>query len=60
MFITSSDFTKGAVDFANTVSTRIILINGQRLCDLMIRYTVGVQTEQTFDLLKVDEDYFEE
>jgi len=59
VFFTSSDFTKGAKDFADTVSTRIILINGRRLTDLMIRYKVGVQTESVYELPKVDEDFFE-
>lgn len=59
VFITSSDFTKGAVDFANSVSTRIILVNGRRLTELMIRYKVGVQVEKTYELPKVDEDFFE-
>ena len=59
VFITSSDFTPAAVNFANTVSMRVVLINGQRLTDLMIRYKVGVQTEKVYELPKVDEDFFE-
>lgn len=60
VFITTSDFTSGARDFANTVHTRIILINGPRLADLMIRYNVGVQAKKTYSIPEVDEDFFED
>lgn len=60
VFITSSDFTRGARDFADTVSTRIILINGQRLAELMIRYNVGVQVKKTYSIPEIDEDFFED
>ncbi len=58
VFITTSDFTSGARDFARTVHTRIILINGPRLADLMIRYDVGVQAKKTYSIPEVDEDFF--
>ncbi|CAM4059303.1 hypothetical protein TSST111916_20195 [Tsukamurella strandjordii] len=41
------------------VPTRIILIDGSRLSDLMIRYGVGVQIKQTLHVVEVDEDFFE-
>ncbi|QCV96665.1 restriction endonuclease [Acidipropionibacterium acidipropionici] len=43
VFITSSDFTPAARQYADAVSTRIILINGARLADLMVRYHVKGQ-----------------
>lgn len=58
IFITSSDFTTAARHFAETVSTRIILTNGTRLADLMIRYHVGVQVSQTYWIPAIDEDFF--
>lgn len=58
VFITSSDFTREALDFARTVSTRIILINGARLAELMIRYHVGVQVKETYWIPAIDEDFF--
>ncbi len=58
IFITSSDFTPAARHFAETVATRIILINGARLADLMIRYHVGVQVSQTYWIPAIDEDFF--
>ncbi|MEE2058025.1 restriction endonuclease [Rhodococcus artemisiae] len=59
VFITTSAFTSGAREYAQNIATRIILIDGQRLADLMIRYGVAVQTRQIFTVVEVDEDYFE-
>ncbi|MFD6859288.1 restriction endonuclease [Rhodococcus sp. NPDC060090] len=59
VFITTSSFTSGAREYAQNIGTRVILIDGQRLADLMIRYGVAVQTRQTFTVVEVDEDYFE-
>ncbi|MFJ1458286.1 restriction endonuclease [Nocardia sp. N2S4-5] len=59
IFITTSDFSGGAVDYANTISPRVILIDGQRLASLMIQYGVGVQKRSEFTVVQVDEDYFE-
>ncbi|WP_062381218.1 restriction endonuclease [Demequina pelophila] len=59
VFITSSDFTQHARDYARQIPTRIILINGDRLAELMIKYRVGVQVEKRYDVVKVDEDFFE-
>ena len=60
VFITTSTFSTGAIEYAErTPSTRLILIDGVRLTDLMIRYHVGVQTKNTFTVVEVDEDFFE-
>lgn len=59
VFITSSAFTKNALDFAQRIQTRIILIDGSRLADLMIKYRVGVQIKQTYEVVEIDEDFFE-
>lgn len=59
MFITASQFSQGARDCALSVGTRVILIDGQRLAALMIKYGIGVQTRDTFVVVEVDEDYFE-
>ena len=39
-------------------SGEIILIDGQRLTQLMIEYGVGVQVERTYRVVKIDEDFF--
>lgn len=59
VFITTGRFTQGARDYADVVPTRIILIDGQRLTSLMIRFGVGVQTRETVHIVEIDEDFFE-
>lgn len=59
VLITTGSFSKGAIEYAENAHTRIILIDGQRLASLMIRYGVGVQVRQTLNLVEVDEDFFE-
>ncbi|WP_200175849.1 restriction endonuclease [Tomitella cavernea] len=58
VFLTTSTFTSGAVDYARKVSSRIVLIDGAKLVDLMIAHRVGVQEKQKFSAVEVDEDYF--
>jgi restriction system protein len=59
VFITTSAFTQAAKGYVDSVSTRIILIDGPRLAGLMIKYSVGVQVTQTYDVVEVDEDFFD-
>lgn len=59
MFITTGRFSRGAVDYANGVATRVGLIDGPRLAQLMIRHGVGVQVRQTFVIVAIAEDFFE-
>lgn len=59
VFITTGRFSSGAREYAASVPTRIILIDGDRLTSLMIRFGVGVQTKQTVAIVAVDEDFFE-
>lgn len=58
LFVTTSGFTRDAEETARFLSKRIVLIDGTRLAQLMIRYNVGCRTEETLDLKKVDEDFF--
>lgn len=58
VFITTSRFSPGAVEWVRTVPARIILIDGQRLTQLMIEYGVGVQVERTYRIVEIDEDFF--
>jgi len=59
VFITTGRFSPGARQYAEAVPTRIILIDGERLTSLMIRFGVGVQTKQTVQIVEIDEDFFE-
>lgn len=59
VFITSGRFSAGARQYADSVPTRVVLIDGDRLAALMIRYGVGVQVKRTVTIVEVDEDFFE-
>jgi restriction system protein len=59
VFLTTSRFTDEAQEYADTVPSRVILINGRRLAELMIEYDVGVTLRQEFEIKSVDTDYFE-
>lgn len=60
VFITTSRFSKEAIQYAsNQQQATIILIDGEKLVDLMYEYNVGVSPEKTFTIKKVDYDYFE-
>ncbi|MGV0795510.1 restriction endonuclease [Mycolicibacterium elephantis] len=59
IFITTSQFSPGAREYAKNIGTRVVLIDGLRLAELMIKYGVGVQQRQVFTVVEVDEDYFE-
>lgn len=60
VFITTSTFTEAAKKCAKEVSDTIILIDGQNLTKLMIEYNVGIQIEDTVQIKKLDEDFFED
>lgn len=58
VFITTSNFTAGAVEFARLIE-KIVLIDGTRLTELMMEYDVGV-TPRIVKIPSIDSDYFEE
>ena len=60
VFITTSDFKKTATEYAKTVTQKVILINGSRLADLMIEHDIGVSTQRTISIKRIDTDYFED
>lgn len=59
LFITTSDFTPSAVQTARDLGSRIVLINGQQLSKLMLRFNVGCRDVETLNLKRVDEDFFD-
>lgn len=59
VFITTGRFSSGAIAFTESVSSRVVLIDGARLASLMIHYGVGVQVKRTVQIVEVDEDFFE-
>ena len=60
VFVTTSYFTKGAKEYAERVPQRIVLIDGEELASLMIRYGVGVRSERSVEIKRLDTDYFED
>jgi restriction system protein len=60
VFITTSQFAETAINYAASVPQKVILIDGERLAELMIEHDVGVTTRQLLKVKQIDTDYFEE
>jgi restriction system protein len=61
IFITTSDFTKGAVEIISKhTQNKIVLVNGKQLAKLMIEYDLGVSTIATYKVKRIDSDFFNE
>lgn len=60
IFITTSTFVRNAIDYADTVSQKVVLIDGNRLAELMIEHDVGLTTFKSIALKRLDSDYFVE
>lgn len=58
VFITTSRFTDDALRTAERLPQRIVLIDGDRLAQLMIRHDVGVRIAETLHIKRIDEDFF--
>ena len=60
IFITTSDFTREARDYVTTINSKIILIDGHQLAQFMIDRNVGVSVVKSYEIKRVDSDYFAE
>lgn len=60
IFITTSSFTGDAKNYAENIEAKIVLIDGNRLSDLMIENNLGVNTIKSYEIKRIDSDYFEE
>jgi restriction system protein len=58
VFITASNFSSEAQEYVNQVDTRVILIDGHHLANLMIDHNVGVSLKESYEVKKIDSDYF--
>jgi len=58
IFITTSNFSKEALSYVKSIDSKIILIDGQRLAELMIENNVGVSPVSSYEVKKIDSDYF--
>jgi restriction system protein len=60
IMITTSTFSQDAYDYANRIDSKIVLIDGNRLAQLMIDNNLGVSTLSTYEIKRIDSDYFTE
>ena len=60
IFITTSEFSKEAREYIEKINSQISLIDGSKLVDLMIEHNLGVNVAQTYEIKKIDRDYFPE
>jgi len=60
VFVTTSSFSRDATDYAARVTQRVILIDGQRLAELMIEHGVGVRPTETITVSEIDKNFFAE
>ena len=60
VFVTTSNFTQGAKESVNKAASKIVLIDGIALAQYMIEFNVGVSTRKSYEIKRLDTDYFEE
>jgi restriction system protein len=60
IFMTTSTFSKEATEYAEGVETKVILIDGARLTELMFDYGVGVTTVNSYVVKRIDSDFFDD
>jgi restriction system protein len=60
VFITTSFYTTDAVEYASRIDTKVVLIDGHLLANLMIDFDVGVSVSASYIVKRIDSDYFEE
>jgi restriction system protein len=60
IFLTTSSFSEGAKEYVSRIESKIVLIDGESLAQLMIDYGVGVSTAAAYEIKRIDADYFTE
>ena len=60
VFLTTGRFSEEAVEYVNTIDPKVVLIDGRTLASLMIDFSLGTTTVETYELKKIDSDYFGE
>lgn len=59
ILVTTSSFSNGAIQTAQNLGHRIVLIDGEQLGRLMIRYNIGCRDQEVINIKKIDDDYFD-
>lgn len=57
VFVTTSTFSKQALDYVRGLQQRVILIDGARLTELMVEFGVGVRASRVIEVKRLDEDF---
>jgi restriction system protein len=60
VFITTSGYSKEALEYVSMIESRIVLIGGKELTSLMVDFGIGVSKIASYDVKRIDSDYFEE
>jgi restriction system protein len=60
LFVTASSFTRQAREHAERSTTHVVLMDGERLAELMLRHGVGVLVRHTIEIKAIDEGFFED
>ncbi len=60
VFLTTSSFSRDALEYVLRIESKIVLIDGEMLAQLMIDYNIGVATVASYDVKRIDSDYFAE
>lgn len=60
VFITTSSFSADALEFTSRIESKIVLIDGAALAKYMIDHNVGVSISRSYEVKKIDSDYFSE
>ncbi|MBI3461978.1 MAG: restriction endonuclease [Planctomycetes bacterium] len=60
VFITTSGFSRDALEYVETIDPKVVLIDGLRLAQLMMDFNVGVSRSQLYEIKRIDSDYFAE
>jgi len=60
VFLTTASFSAEAIDFASRIDSTVVLIDGPTLAKYMIDSSVGVSPWQTYEVKRIDTDYFAE
>ncbi len=59
IFVTTSSFSRSAIDTARQIGARIVLIDAEQLGKLMVRHNVGCRDQEVVYVKRIDEDFFE-
>lgn len=60
LFITTSRFSNEAIEYVKNIDVKVILVDGEKLSELMIDYGLGLSIEKTYNIYRIDTDYFQE